>query len=253
MSLIKIILLSVLLFSFNSSAITIKACDTSDCVNYFKSFKKAAQRGHPKAAFILGKFYQNGYGTPVNISKAINYYKKAASFGIKEAKFKAGYLLLTNKENYDYDEGIKWLTKAARFNHPNAAFFLGITYFDEKNFSDADKWLAIAYEKHQVDMPKWLNHINKNKQYDETELPLLASALADDPINIEGETAGFDQNIERITITSPFINSMFDSMLGGFRSKITSTGSRLPIRCADNVACQEKSLDELKDSIWVVH
>lgn len=253
MNLFKLILLSTLLFSFNSLAITIKTCDTNDCVSYFKSFKKAAQRGHPKAAFMLGKFYQNGYGTPINIKKSITYYRKAALFGITEAKFKTGYLLLTNKESYNYKEGIKWLTNAANFEHSNAAFILGDTYFNEKNFSDADKWLAIAYEKHQVDMPRWIHHTKEKEQYDETALPLLASAIADEPMVIdEGKIASY-QKIERITISSPSMQNVFDGMLDGFKSKIKSTGTRLPIRCVDNVACQDKSLNEMKDSIWVEH
>lgn len=253
MSLMKIILLPVLLFSFNSAAITIKACDNIECVNYFKSFKKAAQRGHSKAMYMLAKFYQNGYGTDINLDKSLTYYRKAALRGIFEAKFKTGYLLLTNTNTYDYDEGVKWLTKAASSGHQNAAYVLGVTYFNENKLIKADKWLAVAYEKHQVDMPKWLKHINKNKQYDETKLPLLASALANDPINIKGERESFDQNIERITISSPSLQSMFDGMLVGFRTKLTSTGTRLPIRCVNNIACQEKSLNEMKDSIWVSH
>lgn len=247
MNLFKLILLSTLLFSFNSLAITIKACDTNNCVNHFKSFKKAAQRGHPKAAFMLGKFYQNGYGTPINIEKSITYYRKAALFGITEAKFKTGYLLLTDKESYNYKEGIKWLTNAANFEHSNAAFMLGSTYFNKKNFSDADKWLTVAYEKHQIDMPRWINSTKEKKQYDETVLPLLTNAIADEPIVTD------KGKIERITISSPSMQNILDGMLDGFKSKIKSTGTRLPIRCVDNVACQEKSLNELKDSIWVEH
>ena len=49
------------------------------------------------------------------------------------------------------------------------------------------------------------------------------------------------------------LQTVFDGMLGGFRKKLKSTGSRLAIRCSDNVACQEKSLNEMKDSIWVSH
>ncbi len=251
---ILILVASSFLFSFNAAALKVNECHTDKCVNYFKSFKKAARRGYPEASLFLGKFFQKGYGTPINLSRALTYYKKAASKGILEAQFKTGFLLITNPETYDFDEGVKWLKKSANRGHPNGAFLLGQVYYDRKNFSIADQWLNKAYEMHQIDMPRWLSYAKKHSNFNIQNLPLLNEAMAAEPtvLNNDNEMQWSTANIEHIRISMPSLQSIFDSMLRDFRGKITSTGTRFSaIRCTDNVACQQKSLNEMKDSIWV--
>lgn len=246
------LLLFSIFLSMPAQAIKISPCSTEECSSNFSSFKKAAQRGHPQAMYMLGKFYQNGYGTEINLEKSLKYYKKAALKGIFEAKFKTGYLLLMNPDTYNYNKGIKWLTNAANSGHPNAAFLLGLTYYDERKFTKADKWLTLAYQKNQVDMPNWISRKNKDTHFTDTNLPLLTSEINTDSTNGYVKNIANKNNVERITISAPSLQNVFDNMLIDFKSKIKSTGTRLPsIRCVDNVACQQKSLNEMKDSIWV--
>jgi len=198
--------------------------------------------------------FHKGYGTDVNLKRALTFYRKAALSGILEAQYKTGNLYLTNKESYDFDEGVKWLAKSAKRGHPNAAFLLGITYYDQQKYVQADEWLTIAYKKHQVDMPMWLETIERLPSFNERNFPSFTKVMAQDPTvtDHEGRKQWKEYDIERISIISMNYKSLFDSMLSGFKNRVKSTGTRLPgVNCNENVACVQKSLNEMKDSIFV--
>ncbi len=250
-----IMLLAIVSFSTPLQAIEIERCNSEQCQQYFKSFKKAAQRGYAQAAYMLAKFYQNGYGTDQNIAKAITYYRKAATKGrIVEAQFKLGFLYLTDKEHFDEQKALKWLEVAADKNHPNALFVLGDYYFTQGDYRQADEWLAKAYQQQQVDLPRWIQFYQQHQQLPTELFPKLYHQLAERPlVALKDNTLAWnDSTIERIRITAPSLQIMFDDMLADFKGKLSSTGTRLGgITCANNVACQQKSLNEMKDSIWV--
>lgn len=248
-----LITITALIAAFNASAIQVSECMTTECVTYFKSFKKAANRGHKNAMYNLAKFYHYGFGTEIDKSRALNFYKKAGSRGLREADYQAGMLLLTDQESYDFDEGVKWLLRASRKGQPNAAFLLGQSFFSKQKYSKADTWLTMVYESHPTKIAGWLQQAMQNDSFNETNLPSLHNALQATPIEtyeIVESTAS--DNIEVITVTGGHRNSAFDYMLDGFRKRIRSTGTRLPnIACDQNVACVKKSLNEMKDSVWV--
>jgi uncharacterized protein len=50
-----------------------------------KWFKKAADKNIPKAVYVVGQAHELGWGTLKNMSKAKEYYKKAAELGDKKA------------------------------------------------------------------------------------------------------------------------------------------------------------------------
>jgi len=54
-------------------------------------YEKAAQQEHPEAQYILGLFYEKGYGVAVNNQLALNYYKKAAKQQHPDAQYKTAY------------------------------------------------------------------------------------------------------------------------------------------------------------------
>jgi hypothetical protein len=247
---VKIITMSSLILAFNSSAVEITECMTSECVTYFKSFKKASHRGHKNAMYNLGKFFHYGFGTPKDEARALNYYKKAGMRGVREAEYSAGKILLTNKELYDFDDAVKWLERASRKGQPNAAFLLGQSYFNKKSYAEADTWLTMVYETHPVRIVNWIKETQQIDTFNQQNLPTLHSALEMTPVETFDNITSNDMEV--ITVTGYYRNNVLDAMLAGFRKKITSTGTRLPnITCDQNVACAEKSLNEMKDSMWV--
>ena len=246
----KIITIVTLILAFNTSAVEITKCMTSECVNYFQSFKKASNRGHKNAMYNLGKFFHYGFGTEVDKARALNFYKKAGMRGVLEAEYQAGLLLLTDKELYNFDDGIKWLKRASRKGQPNAAFLLGQSFFAKQKFDDADTWLTMVYESHPKKIASWIEQTQQVESFNLNNLPSLYQALDANPLE-NYDTAAAD-NIEVITITAMHRNSTFDHMLAGFRKRVKSTGTRIPnISCDQNVACNTKSLNEMKDSPWV--
>lgn len=250
MKIFNILMISMVLLTWDVSAIQISECKSSKCIDYFKSFKKASHRGHRNAMYNLAKFYQYGFGTDVDKAKALNFYKKAGRLGLKESAYKAGELLLTDDVLYDFNSGVNWLQRAARQGQPNAAFLLGQSYFSKKKFLESDEWLTLVYKSHPQKIITWIEKNKHINTFNQKNLPTLHLALKTNPIdtlkNID------DDNIEVITITGISRDSILDSMLAGFRKRIKSTGTRLPnITCDQNVACIKKSLNEMKDSIWV--
>jgi hypothetical protein len=247
---IKTLTISTLILSFNASAVKISECMTSECVTYFKSFKKASGRGHRNAMYNLGKFYEFGFGTDINKAKALSQYKKAGINGVREAEYKAGEILLTDKELYNFDDGVNWLKRASRKGHPRAAFLLGQSYYANKDYADADVWLTTVYSAHPKRIVNWLTKAQKVDSFNQQNLPSLHAAFEQTPISTHKAIA--NNNIEVITVTGQHLYSALDSMLGGFRKKIRTTGTRLPnITCDQSVACAKKSLNEMKDSMWV--
>ena len=75
---------------------------------------KSASSGDPCAQFILGKCYEEGYGTEVKEQTAFKWYKKAAEQGISEAQEALASC-------YTYGVGTKIDEDAARKWHEQAA------------------------------------------------------------------------------------------------------------------------------------
>lgn len=249
--LIKSLTLIALIFSFNASAVKINQCMTSECVQYFKSFKKASRRGHSNAMYNLAKFYHLGFGTEIDKARALKYYKKSALRGTKEGAYQAGLLLMTEEALYDFDEGVKWLERASRNGQPNAAFLLGQSHFNKQNYADADIWLSKVYQSHPKKIVSWIEKAQQHNSFNDTNLPALHQVLTASPIETFKTPEGED-DMEVFTITAMHRDSVLDQMLDGFRKRVQSTGTRLPtITCDQNVACVKKSLNEMKDSIWV--
>ncbi|AWB56955.1 hypothetical protein DBO93_04880 [Colwellia sp. Arc7-D] len=249
----KIMTITSLILAFNTSAVQISECMSDECITYFKSFKKASNRGHSNAIYNLAKFYHYGFGTEIDKARALKFYKKAGIHGVRAAEYKAGMLLLTEEQLYDFDEGIKWLKRASRKGQPNAAFLLGQSYLSKQRYSEADIWLTMVYKTHPTKIVRWIKKSQQTEAFNAHNLPSLHQALAETPIeNFEILKAASSSNIEVITITGRHRNTALDAMLAGFRKRITSTGTRLPnITCDQNVACNKKTLNVMKDSIWV--
>ena len=112
-------------------------------------FKKAAQAGHAKAQWYLGRMYAKGDGVAKNTAVAINYLQQANSNGQEEAAYDLAMLFLDNGgDKPDYTKAAQWLTTSAKNDNARAAFQLGKLAVDGKldNYDpqQAEKWLRLA-------------------------------------------------------------------------------------------------------------
>lgn len=92
-------------------------------------YERAAEKGFVVAMYNLGRMYAEGRGTQKNIEKAILYYEKAASNGLPGAMNNLG--LLYRNELKDYTKSIVWFEKAINTGYFSEAMTnLGIMYHE---------------------------------------------------------------------------------------------------------------------------
>lgn len=92
----------------------------------FNLFSQASDLGSMEAKFQLTNFYREGRGgVEINYKKAFELCKESAEAGIPLAQTALGlYYILGEGVEEDYNEGIKWLQKAADNGETNAKDFL---------------------------------------------------------------------------------------------------------------------------------
>ncbi len=105
--------------------------------------KPLADQGNADALFLLGFAAETGQGLPSSRDAALDYYKKSAAAGHKDATYRRSLILLNSKEAKDRQEGREVLETAAKSDPANAGRILGEAWLrgllSEK--PDADKAL----------------------------------------------------------------------------------------------------------------
>lgn len=94
-------------------------------------FRRAADMGDADGMFMLGVFYDNGYGVKRSAEEAFRYYTMAAERGHSMAMTNIGSM-------YDegvfversIDEAVRWYRRAADLGNPMAVYNLAICYED---------------------------------------------------------------------------------------------------------------------------
>lgn len=219
-------------------------CDTKQCKQYYKQYSAAAKRGHAQAILILGQFYQHGYGTKVDLKKALFNYKKAARAGNTAANYKVGLLYLNNEENRDIKKGIDYLKKAAAKDFKNANFLLSLIYvnkdFGPHDLKQADQYLAKTYRDRHPDIPQLISYIEATTEIDSNTLPKLAKEVSLMPL-VKNEQADYQwphHNTEVITITASPLETILNQTLVTVRGSKKALGSRLPSSdCSNKFGC----------------
>ncbi|PPR61380.1 MAG: Secretory immunoglobulin A-binding protein EsiB [Alphaproteobacteria bacterium MarineAlpha4_Bin2] len=112
-------------------------------------FRNLATRDDRNAQFMLGVMREGGYGVEKNLTKAAQWYLKAAESGLPSAQFNLGIF-------YQFGQGIRksaaeaftWHNRAALQGHPSAQNNLASLYFTgdgiAKDPIEAWKWYEIA-------------------------------------------------------------------------------------------------------------
>ncbi|REL24359.1 tetratricopeptide repeat protein [Thalassotalea euphylliae] len=252
-------------FTQSANANQLEACNTEECVSYFKKFKRAARKGYVSAQYNTAKFYYYGYGTEADKALALKYYRKTAVNGSKEAQYMTGLIYVSEPDLQNHEQGIYWLERAAANGHIHAAFLLGKAHAQgdtinggAPNYQASDIWLTKAFDKRYNKLPALVEELNAKKVFNETNYPSLYNKLVEHNMwlakNSNGEVAlsNWDgKTYERITVTGYSQTEAFDNLLATFRGRNNSTGSRLGSDCQLTGACARKSLNEMKDSQWV--
>jgi len=272
----KILKFTVLiyLFSFFNTlkAAEIEACNTSDCISYFKEYKKKAKLGYAEAMTTLAEFYYYGYGTDKNLSSALKYYKRAARYGSIRAQGKTGFLYLTEPELLDHDKGVKYFQQAARNKHSDSAFILGVIY-SSKDFgfydtTEADKWLTKSYELKNTNVRSFINKLHQENNLNNSHYPkvteIISSLSSNNKQKNNALISNVDTNISKqiqwpndemevIAVSSPVLADFLNSELASFKNAYPeqfakTTGTSLIARrsCDKTVSCSQMSKGDLK-------
>ena len=246
--------------SFAASA-KIGPCMDKICVDYFKEYKKYARLGYADAMVTLAEMYYYGHGTEKNIKKALKQYKSAAKWGSVKGQYKTGIMYLNEEEVKDLDDAVKYLKKAARNKHVNAALLLGVIFFSEdyfeQDFSEADKWLTKAYEKGHKKAPAFVEYMKTTEHFNTENFPDLIEAISENPIKIADRADNVDnlqkttqlahqpqskKKMEVITVYGS-LPDLFDAQLASLRNtypekNAQNTGSKIIGKtCAQTLSC----------------
>lgn len=119
---------------------------------------RAAEGGHPIAAYLAGQLYEQGRGVPRSEANAFHFYSLAASAGHAEAAVKVGLVYRDgNKElgiKRSYPKAFEMFEKAALAALPEAQYYLADMYRRGLGVpmqrSESLRWLILAGAKHHV-------------------------------------------------------------------------------------------------------
>lgn len=116
-------------------------------------FRKAAENGHPVAAYELGRAHLYGEGAEEDHDQAYSYMKKAAEAGHEEARYLlAGMVSSGIGVEADRKKALEMYKELALDGHPEANVYVGVSYFNgepgiyERSEAQARKWFERAAE-----------------------------------------------------------------------------------------------------------
>lgn len=232
--------LGVSLFPVATSAQSLEACMTEQCVDHFQQFKRASNRGNVAATTTLGQFYFHGYGTEQDLSHALRQFKKSARNGDPIAQYHAGIILINEGTPESINAGVLYLKKAAIKRHHNATLLLGLLYLDQKrdmlDTSVADYYLAQAYASGHDEFAMALDMIEASPHIKMSQLPKLNRAINNpEPMPMRAPVQDSKHQSD--------MDDLFDKMLLSMRKRrIESTVALNKAFCGNSEMCFEDTL-----------
>jgi len=106
--------------------------------------RRAAERGHVKAAVTMGDALLRGNGVPESQADAISWYRKAAESGSPVAYIRLGDLYAARSSGMEAPRALEWYRKAADANSATAMVRLG-KMFNEGRGVPQDQALAATW------------------------------------------------------------------------------------------------------------
>jgi TPR repeat protein len=128
--------------------------DAKDYTQAFPKLKTAAEKGHKKAQYRLGRCYEKGRGVTKDEIAAFRWYGKSAAQDYAKAQYAVGNCY---KEGIgtakDHKKAVEYFTKAAQNDNADAQYQLGKCYLKGKGIT-ADAKKAASWFKKAVNNEK---------------------------------------------------------------------------------------------------
>ncbi|MBO4720894.1 MAG: sel1 repeat family protein [Prevotella sp.] len=128
-----------------------------DAKNYkaaVPKLKAAAEKGHKKAQYRLGRCYDKGHGVTQNDAQAFQWYSKSAAQEYAKAQYAVGKCYKDGKGvEKDRTKAVSWFSKAAKQDNADGQFALGKSYLKGKGIA-ADEKKAKSWITKAVNNPK---------------------------------------------------------------------------------------------------
>ncbi len=142
---------SVSLFAQNADKIYKEAKELYDAKNYTQAvpkLKAAAEKGHKKAQYRLGRCYEKGRGVNKDVTAAFQWYTKSAAQDYAKGLYALGNCY---KEGFgtakDHKKAFECFTKAAQHDNADAQYQLGKCYMKGKGVAADAKKAASWFKK----------------------------------------------------------------------------------------------------------
>lgn len=130
---------------------------SAESEDFLRYFSDAAKEGQEFAMFNLGYLYANGLEQPKDLTKAKEWYAKAATQGHAGASFELGKLF---EEEGNLEKAIEMYEKAAKGGSVDAARSLGLFYFFgkgvNKDHHEATKYFRLAGDNTSLYYLGWI-------------------------------------------------------------------------------------------------
>ncbi|XP_062380849.1 death ligand signal enhancer [Sardina pilchardus] len=111
--------------------IGLESAKAGDYEAAFSCFLASAQHRYSKAQFNVGVCYEKGRGVQRNLNKALQFYRRAAAAGHRQAQYRCAKLLLSSRRQQraeDLDTAITLLQSAAAAGLTEAQLYLGVLF-----------------------------------------------------------------------------------------------------------------------------
>lgn len=116
--------------------------------------KAAAEKGHKKAQYRLGRCYDKGHGVTENDAQAFKWYSKSAAQEYAKAQYAVGKCYKDGRGvEKDRKKAVAWFSKAAKQDNADGQFALGKSYLKGKGV-EADEKKAKSWLSKAVSNPK---------------------------------------------------------------------------------------------------
>jgi hypothetical protein len=130
-------------------------------------YRRAADLGHPNAAYNIGFMYHNGQGAPRDPTEAIAWYRKATDLGYPSAPYNLGVMHRDGQGvPQDHAQAVAWFRKAVDVGHVGAMSQLGVMYANGRGVPQ-DYAEAVAWYRKGADLGAAPAMFNLGIMYDD--------------------------------------------------------------------------------------
>ena len=153
MMIVLALMLSVVASAQNAEKLYKEGKELYDAKKYSAAvpkLKAAAEKGHKKAQYRLGRCYDKGRGTAENAALAFQWYSKSAAQDYAKAQYRVGKCYKNGEgTSKDRKKAFEYFTKSARQDYAEAQYSLGKCYMKGKG-TQADQKKAVYWFKKAV-------------------------------------------------------------------------------------------------------